>query len=345
MSIKIKPYKIQDLLFSCLRSKIAYEKPINIKNIFKKNGIKHYNILNCDLVKCNFNLQKKIEHIVDNIVDDMHSEPIFYDGRNNQNNKRDSQAYMIWKSNTIYITYEGTNSLYEALDAADIREKKIKDNIIVHNGFAEQFFSIEPYLTNDIINIMNSYPIERIIFTGHSKGGSVAAISSAYFAEKFNNLFITCHMFGSPIIGNIDFVKWFISRLDEYSRIEIEDDIVPLIKYNNSFKHIPNGILLKRDGSVERNYTGKPLNYPNILKKLNNFDNIILTHSCENFIDKLFSLENVKNIYKQNIKINNINDIIIPDINENIKNLSNEKINILNNNKININTQDFHNNI
>ena len=105
---------------------------------------------------------------------------------------------------------------------------------------------------------------------------------------------MTCHTFGAPIIGNKEFIKWFIIGLDEYSRIEIEGDIVPLINYNSNFKHIPNCILLKNNGEIERNYTGKYLNYSSIFQKLNKFDKIFLQHSCENFIDKLFSLENIK---------------------------------------------------
>jgi len=298
---KLKPYKIQEMVFSCLRSKVAYENPNEIRGIFKKNG--NRNIFSCNLMTCNPEVHKRVDNVVDQIILDMHSPkadelvPRFYDGNSNKNKKRDSQGYMIWKSNTIYVTFRGTKDICDVMDAVDIRPKKIMKDIYVHTGFFEQFFSIEPKITEDLKDVIHSFPIERIIFSGHSMGGGMAAIASAYYASMFKSIHITCHTFGIPIIGNNQFIKWFEDGVDECIRLEIEEDIIPLIPVNVSFKHIPGGIRLNKKGGVDNLYEIDALNYAEFINKIIKKDelrDITLNHSCEKYIERLMSLKHVR---------------------------------------------------
>jgi predicted lipase len=298
---KLKPYKVQEMVFSCLRSKIAYENPSEIKNIFKKNG--NRDIFSCKLMSCNNEIKSRVDKVVDNIIDDMHSPilnelvPKFYDGNDNKEKRKDSQGYMIWKSNTIYITFRGTKDIHDVIDAIDIRPKKLMRDIYVHTGFSEQFFSIEPKITQDIKDVMLSFPIERIIFTGHSMGGGMAAIAAAYYASMFKYIHITCHTFGIPLIGNNEFVKWFERGVDECIRLEIEEDLVPYVPINETFKHIPDGVRLKKSGSIDNFYEIEPLNYANFINKIlkkEEMRDIVLNHSCERYIERLLSLKHIR---------------------------------------------------
>lgn len=292
INAKLKSYKVQEMVFSCLRSKVAYENPTNIKSIFKKKG--NRDIFSCQLMSCNTDIQKKI----DTIVDDMHTEPIFYDGNNNNNNKRDSQAYLIYKSNTIYISFRGTSNIGDIYDVIDFRPRKIMKNIMVHNGFYEQFFSIESQITNDIKDIIKSHNIERIIFTGHSLGASICSIAAAYYASMFSHLYITCHTFAMPRTGNDKFVEWFKQGVDECTRIEIHEDIIPIIQINKDFIHIPNGVKLTKCGSIDdKLYEIGKLGYSDILFKIikkNEFQIITKYHSMEIHIERLLSLKYIK---------------------------------------------------
>ncbi len=324
-SPKLKPYKVQELLFSLFRSKIAYENETHIKNIIAKKDL---NVFSQNLMSCNKDIRSRMEKLVNSIVDDMKdSQPIFYDGTHNTNNKRDSQGYLIWKNNTIYISFRGTYDFNDICDVINIRPKKFIKNAYVHSGFADQFMAIEHKITHDIKTLAKDYPIERLVFTGHSMGGSIASIAAAYYGSLFDNLYITCHTFGTPLTGNSEFVNWFINSVDECTRLELEHDIVPLIPINKDFKHIPNGVRLKEKGIIENCYEVIPVSYLDIILKLcknkkNEIDHILFNHSCEQYTENLLSIKHVKNENEEfrlnsqatvdSIKIDtlNLNDLI-----------------------------------
>lgn len=292
---KLKAYKVQEMVFSCLRSKVAYENDIKLSDIFKKNG--NRDIFSCKLMSCNTDIKTRIENVVDTIIDNMDMRPIFYNGFTNIKNKRDAQGYMLWKSNTIYISFRGTSDICDIIDVVDIRPKRLMKDIAVHNGFAEQFFSLEPKITNDIKEIISSFPIERIIFTGHSMGGSIATIAAAYYASMFTKMYITCHTFGTPATGNQSFVDWFKDGVDESTRLEIEEDLVPLIPINKQFHHIPDGVRLKENGDVDNSYEVTYTTYADIISKLlrkSDLHALTVNHSCEKYLERLLSIKYVK---------------------------------------------------
>jgi hypothetical protein len=261
-------------------------------------------------MNCNIDIRSKIEKLVDDIIVDMDNQPIFYDGSLNKTNKRDSQGYTIWKKNTIYVTFRGTKDLNDIIDVIDIRPKKLMKDITMHTGFAEQFFSIEPSITEDMKKIIAEYPIERIIFCGHSMGGSIATIAAAYYASLFDDIHITCHTFGSPSVGNESFVNWFKGGVDESTRLEIEEDIVPRIPINKDFKHVPNGVKLKRNGNVDNRFEVQYTTYADLISKLirkDDFAHITINHSCEKYIERLLSINYVR-------KLPNIEKETLPDI-------------------------------
>ena len=296
-SPKLKPYKVQELLFSLFRSKIAYENETHIKSIIAKKDL---NVFSPLLMSCNRDITNKMDKLVNDIVDDMKdATPIFYDGLQNDENIHDSQGYLIWKKNTIYVSFRGTNNLHDIFDVISIRPKKLMKDAYVHSGFAEQFMSIEHKITQDIKSIASSYPIERLVFTGHSMGGSIATIASVYYAHMFDNLYITCHTFGTPFTGNNEFIKLFTNNVEECTRIELELDIVPMIPINKDFKHIPNGVKLKKNGIIDNCYEVIPLSYFDIISKLckkrqEEITNILFNHSCEQYTVNLLSIKHVR---------------------------------------------------
>jgi hypothetical protein len=259
----LKSYKVQDLVFSCLRSRISYENSDKINFLFKNK-----NLITSKVLGDNTRVKNKIDSILQTVYD----KPIFYDGNSNIEKKRDSQGYAIWKDNTVYFSFRGTRDITDITDVIDIRSKDLGNNIIVHTGFYEQFMAIENQITQDTINLINSYPIERLIFAGHSMGGSIATIASLFYARKFNDKHITCHTFGSPRTGNKTFADSFIELVDESRRVEVEEDIIPMLPINKRFIHVPNRILIRGDSNMD------------LFTKIKY---VAENHSCENYIEKL----------------------------------------------------------
>lgn len=108
----------------------------------------------------------------------------------------------------------------------------------VHHGFMAMFKSIEPELTQ---LIYKEKPLS-ITFCGHSMGGAVATIASAYYGSMFNkNKNITCHSFASPLVGDKGFSEWFQENVNESRRVVLEGDLVPLIPIAG-YQHIDDPI-------------------------------------------------------------------------------------------------------
>jgi hypothetical protein len=164
-------------------------------------------------------------------------------------------------------------------------------------------------LTSHIRDIVAEYPIERIVFAGHSMGGSLATLASAYYGSIFEYIFITCHTFGSPVIGNDGFVQWFSENVDESTRLEIEEDIVPVIPVNQLFKHVPHGAKLKKNEVVEYDYPDKFMSYAEIIARIFNKKEVYLNHSCEKYLERLIALKQIRSC---NFDPFNINDSIDP---------------------------------
>lgn len=281
---RLKPYKASELIFSCMRSKLAYLSPSELRASMKTKKT-----WDCTSAKCNPLLKRDVDNMFDTIVHD----PIFYDGLQTSK-KKDAQGFTIWNDKTIYVSYRGTCDIMDVFDNIDIRPTRIYKNIKVHKGFFDQFSSIEEAITRDIKRISKEYPIERIVFTGHSLGGSLSSIASPYYGQMFKDRFkIVAHTLGTAPCGNIDFINWFSSNVDENVRLEAEGDIVPYIPVHDNFYHVPNGILMKRDGTIVEQYDIKPYSYIKILSMLmrkEGWEQINADHSCENYITKLFAL-------------------------------------------------------
>lgn len=287
-----KKFRTSDLLFSCVRSKIAYSTPSEITNIFKNKNTILSSSCNSS-TNCNLRIRTEVQDMINR----MHTPILFYDGRCNEKQNKDAQGYCIWDNHTIYINYRGTADMRDVYDNIDIRHHTIDKNIKVHKGFYNQFMSIEQNITDDIRHISREYPIKNLVFTGHSLGGSLATMSSPFYGQYFKEKFkIITYTLGSATVGNIDFVNWFSSNVDRNIRIETEGDIVPYIEIHPLFYHVPNGILMKKDGTIEDQYDIKSYNYCKLIKLIidkENFENIIRDHSCETYISKLFSLQEV----------------------------------------------------
>jgi hypothetical protein len=236
----------------------------------------------CSSRQCNIEVAREVHKRLDSIK----CTPISYDGISHT----DAQGFLIWDDHKIYVSYRGTATLSDIIDNIDIRRQKIYKSIIVHKGYFDKFMSMEEDITKDIKHIMKQYPITELVFTGHSMAASIASISSPYYGDMFKNLKITTHTLGSAPAGNIEFINWFSSNVDESVRIETEGDIVPYIPIHKDFIHIPNGIKIDNQGTVEVNYEIRPYEYSTILCLiLKDWDRIYRDHSCETYISNLFA--------------------------------------------------------
>lgn len=150
---------------------------------------------------------------------------------------QDTQLYFKREDDTVYVTFRGTSSFSDILTDIDIRTIRIKDKIRVHEGFYNQFKSVEIEITKRLIKNLDA---KNIIFCGHSLGGALAQLAAAYYGEILDFANVVCHTFGSPRVGNKYFVEWFSKHVDENIRIENNRDPVPMIPQMAYWQHTTN---------------------------------------------------------------------------------------------------------
>lgn len=97
---------------------------------------------------------------------------------------------------------------------------------MVNKGFWDQLMEIE----NNIIKLLyDNSDAKIVIFAGHSFGGAIAQLAAAHFGLVIERKYrIVCHTFGSPRVGNKQFVKWFSEMVDENVRVQNKLDPVPM---------------------------------------------------------------------------------------------------------------------
>lgn len=267
--------EVKELLFSCLRSLIAYENPQRMREVFMNKQLYKY-----------YRLDKFNE------LEDIRLDPIFYNGPKIRKNRKDVQGSMILQDSNLYITFRGSNDIQDLLYCTDIRREHIGEGIYIHKGYYDQFMSIERHITADIMKLSNEYDIKRITFAGHSLGGQMASIAAPHYSELFGGKkIICCHTFGATTVGNDKFVDWFIKRVNEHYKVELAVDMIPKIPIHETYQSLPHVIRLS-DQYIDNHdtYVYDCVSFMRLLFSEDNLINIADNHACKRYIDILYAI-------------------------------------------------------
>ena len=203
------------------------------------------------------------------------------------NTDKDSQAFMYIDNNKIFLTFRGTESFKDAYCDIDVRRHSLENGCKIHNGFYEQFHVLKEAIEYDIDNNINN--ITEINISGHSLGGALATIASAFFGEKYKNIKINCYTFGCPRVGNDKFVNWFHENIKDNWRICNNSDPVPSLPMSSRFYHVNNKINLKKN-NFDFKLNDIPL-YSRILSSI--FKLNINEHHTEIYINRIKTILNL----------------------------------------------------
>jgi hypothetical protein len=164
-------------------------------------------------------------------------------------------SYIFYNKNNIDIYFKGTSNIKDNYFNFDIYPKSYISPIIkVHHGFLSKYLSIKNILLKEIENIMINRNIRKITCNGHSSGGAIASIAIIDLYNEINNLkkdkdniILESITFGSPRVGNNEFVKLYNECVNKSLRIVNWNDIIQYVPPPIPFlyKHIHHPLKLK----------------------------------------------------------------------------------------------------
>lgn len=136
---------------------------------------------------------------------------------------------------TLFIAFRGTCNDADKLIDLDILLQPVEFGR-VHRGFLTSAYSLWWLLESRIRSA------ERVVLTGHSKGGAEAVVTALFLAEHASKTRIIT--FGMPAVGDKQFSAW-VDETVKHDRFVNESDIVPGL-LSGQYKH--NGVLHWFDG-------------------------------------------------------------------------------------------------
>lgn len=117
-----------------------------------------------------------------------------------------AQAYMVWNKEHFTIAFRGTEPKELSDIKADLKTWKSRSQVAgrVHDGFYDEIKKLwKPML--DLINAQGKS--RSISICGHSLGAAMATIAAARLTNAGHDCVL--YTFGSPRVGNYEFVKSF----------------------------------------------------------------------------------------------------------------------------------------
>ncbi|PWY89352.1 triacylglycerol lipase B [Aspergillus heteromorphus CBS 117.55] len=129
----------------------------------------------------------------------------------------------------IVLAFRGSSDLANwiaNIDADLVDASDLCTGCEVHSGWWKTWETVASTITSYVESAVSSYPDYEIVFTGHSLGAALAAISATVLRDA--GYTIDLYDFGQPRIGNLALADYITSQ-DSGSnyRITHTDDIVP----------------------------------------------------------------------------------------------------------------------
>ncbi len=143
--------------------------------------------------------------------------------------------------------------------------KKVK----VHFGFIQAYKSVR----DAVLQAAKDTPHAKIICAGHSLGGALAILAALDIQYNLPNKNVTSYTYGSPKIGNKDFVASYNKRVKNTYRFVNQDDVIPDLP-PGGFEHVGKAFVVGQKSAKNLKDLGKkvsahfPIQYIEALKKL-----------------------------------------------------------------------------
>jgi len=208
-----------------------------------------------------------------------------------------TQAFACRKSNAndIFIVFRGTepNQMKDILADVKAWRKPAREKGLIHFGFAQAIDKVY----DNIVHWINEQKLDgerNITCTGHSLGAALATIMASRLDA--NELYT----FGSPRIGNRDFVKEMKNDGIKHYRFVNNNDVVTKVPFPIRFVHHGELVYINHFGNIRKmspwqRFKDQWRGRMRALSKGQPFDGVF-DHSVEKYYNK------VENVFIQSPK-------------------------------------------
>jgi hypothetical protein len=163
-----------------------------------------------------------------------------------------------WDHHMIFVACCGTNTKRNVMTDLYDRYEEVGTNptCIMHAGFMGQYWFIDNEVKETLLTILQKQkgptPRSTLVFTGHSLGGAMGTIMTAYLLTDeeiaTHGLTLHCYSFGCPRLGDLTFRKVFSDRVggspEHSNRVFHEYDPVALVPIRHTFVHVLGGLCI-----------------------------------------------------------------------------------------------------
>nr|CAD1821940.1 unnamed protein product [Ananas comosus var. bracteatus] len=164
--------------------------------------------------------------------------------------------------NSIIVAFRGTQKSSIRNWIEDLYWKQLDlhypgmPEAMVHCGFYSAYHNttLRPEIINAVQSAMKLHGDVRIIVTGHSMGGALAAFCALDLTVNYGIQDIQVMTFGQPRVGNAAFASYFHKKVPQAVRVTNGNDIVPhLPPYysyfpEKTYHHFPREVWLHEVG-------------------------------------------------------------------------------------------------
>ncbi|KAJ7442635.1 Alpha/Beta hydrolase protein [Mycena latifolia] len=144
------------------------------------------------------------------------------------------------KTNSVIVSHEGTDPLELMSVLTDVNLLKgelnstlfpnVPAGIEVHTGFRDEHAITAEEIQTEVKRLIAEKGATQVTTVGHSLGGALAELEALSLRLNLpTEIGVNAVTYGTPRVGNSDFVDFFDSQVTDFKRVNNQADLVPTV--------------------------------------------------------------------------------------------------------------------